>query len=131
MNGENRRRTLVHIVGCIVFVLLNIGFAYFYNAIGLGIVCLIVLGIIIAEKQTSYSGVIKATREDPAVRSTFKIAGVVSSLTLLTNVVLVMPVEFNSALVVGSGSSGLILALAAALSYVPFFVQNERAARSV
>lgn len=131
MSSENRPRALVNIVGCSIFVLLNIGFAFLYNAVGLGIVCLVVLGIIIAEKQTSFVAAIKATRGDPAVASTFKIAGIVSSLTLLANVVLVMPVEFNSALVVGSGSSGLILALIAGMSYVPFFIQNVRAARSV
>ncbi|MFF8893063.1 hypothetical protein [Brevibacterium casei] len=130
MSSENRPRALVNILGCSVFVSVNIGFAYFYNAVGLGIVCLVVLGIIVAEKRTSFVAAIKATRDNPAVGPPFTIAGIVSSLTLLANVVLVMPVEFNSALVVGSGSSGLILAVIAGLSYVPFFIQNGRASRA-
>lgn len=128
MNTQSKSTNLVHVIGCSVFVALNISFALFYNAIGLGVGCLIVLALIWAEKKTSMMDVVKATRTDPATATTFKIAGIIASLTLLTNIVLVMAVDFNASLIIGSGSSGLILAAMSALAYVPFFIQRKRIA---
>lgn len=128
MNTQPKSATLVHILGCSVFVALNVSFALLYNAIGLGVGCLIVLVLIWAEKKTSMIDAIKATRDDPTTAKTFKFARIVASLTLLTNIVLVMEVDFNASLVVGSGSSGVILAAISALAYVPFFIQRKRLA---
>lgn len=126
MGTDPRNTMLVPVIACSTFVLLNVGFALFYSAIGLGIACLIVLATIWAEKKTSLSTVVKATREDPTSGTAFKFAGIIASLTLIINIVMVTSTVFNSELIVGTGSTGLILAAVAALAYVPFFIRQGR-----